>query len=173
MNERNIEIRRLSETDVEDYRAIRLAALKFAPEAFGSSYETEIERPLSHFAERLQTSIVFAAYRGDEIVGMAGMRQEEGEKRRHNGFLWGVFVARDHRRLGVARAMIEAVLNAAQGVVEQVSLVVVKDNLAALALYEALGFMRFGLEPRALKIDGVYYDQVLMLKTLSAPAPVP
>jgi hypothetical protein len=33
-----LKIRRLTASDAADYRAIRLAALKSAPEAFGSTY---------------------------------------------------------------------------------------------------------------------------------------
>jgi hypothetical protein len=47
-------IRQLTPADAADFRAIRLAALQNAQEAFGSTYEMEAARALSGWEERLQ-----------------------------------------------------------------------------------------------------------------------
>jgi RimJ/RimL family protein N-acetyltransferase len=47
-----------------------------------------------------------------------------------------------------------------------VQLAVVSENEAALRLYEAVGFVEYGYEKRALKQDGRYFDEVLMVKFL-------
>jgi RimJ/RimL family protein N-acetyltransferase len=47
-----------------------------------------------------------------------------------------------------------------------VQLTVVSENEAARRLYEAMGFVAYGHEKRALKHDGRYYDEVLMVKFL-------
>jgi RimJ/RimL family protein N-acetyltransferase len=39
-------------------------------------------------------------------------------------------------------------------------------DAAAIALYEAQGFVRYGLEPGALLVDGVLHDEVLMQRRL-------
>src|SRR5882757_6663592 len=85
-------VRRLGVADAEDYRTIRLAALAREPDAFGSVYDVEVARPLSAFAERLATSVVFAAHIGDRIVGMVGLKPETGPKDSHKGFVWGLYV---------------------------------------------------------------------------------
>ena len=87
-----VEVRRLEVTDVEDYRMIRLAALRTEPEAFGSTYEVEAARPLAVFAERLKTSAIFGAYADGRLLGMAGFKQEDGQKDRHKGSVWGMYV---------------------------------------------------------------------------------
>ena len=46
-------------------------------------------------------------------------------------------------------------------------LAVTAGNDAALKLYESLGFKAWGLEPAALVIDGVAYDEIPMTKTLT------
>jgi hypothetical protein len=56
----DIKIRRLQAEDAEDFRAIRLAALKKSPEMFGSFYALEAEKPLQFFADRLTNCAVFA-----------------------------------------------------------------------------------------------------------------
>jgi ribosomal protein S18 acetylase RimI-like enzyme len=162
-----VEIRRLGAADAADYRAIRLAALQADAEAFGSTYEAEADRPLSAFAERLASSVVFGAYISGALVGMAGFKQREGARERHKAFVWGTWVRPDMRRQGVAQALIEALLRSAAQVVEQLTLCVVKDNAGAIALYRKLGFEVYGSEPRALKSAAGYADEVLMVRLLA------
>jgi ribosomal protein S18 acetylase RimI-like enzyme len=164
----HVEIRRLGPTDADDYRSIRLAALRGDPGAFGSTYEAEVQRPADHFVQRLTSSVVFGAYVDGVIVGMAGYKREEGVRDRHKAFVWGTYVQPRRRRQGVAAALLEAVLRCADGEVEQLTLTVVKDNPEALALYRRLGFEVYGIEPRALKSPAGYADEVLMVRFFSA-----
>jgi hypothetical protein len=83
-----LQIRRLVAADAAVYRLIRLAALKGDPHAFGSTYVIEAQRPLEHFAERVASCVVLAAYLGGELVGMAGFKQHEGARDRHKAFVW-------------------------------------------------------------------------------------
>ena len=161
-----IQIRRLSREDARDYRAIRLAALEGDPAAFGSTFATEVGRTLDEFAQRLETSTVYGAYVNGRIVGMAGFKSYEGARERHKAFVWGTYVRPDVRGRGIARVLMAAVLEGARGVVEQLTLAVAKENLAALALYRELGFEVYGTEPRALKSADGYTDDVLMVRFL-------
>jgi RimJ/RimL family protein N-acetyltransferase len=43
---------------------------------------------------------------------------------------------------------------------------VVSDNEQVRRLYERLGFLEYGIEKKALKQDGRYYDEVLMARDL-------
>ena len=162
----HFDIRRLGPADAGDYRAIRLAALQGDAAAFGSTYAAEVGRTLDEFAERLETSTVYAAYADGRIVGMAGFKRYEGARERHKAFVWGTYVRPDLRGRGVARALMEAVLESAGAVVEQLTLAVAQDNLAALALYRELGFEVYGTEPRALRSDDGYADEILMVRFL-------
>jgi ribosomal protein S18 acetylase RimI-like enzyme len=163
-------IRRLGAADAAEYRAIRLAALSQDAPAFGSTYEAEAPRALAEFAARLESSAVFAAFAGDQIVGMAGFRRCAGAREAHKAFLWGTFVEPAWRRRGTARALLAALLAAAAVEVEQLTLSVVQDNAAAIALYRECGFQVYGTEPRALKSAHGYSDEVLMVRFLSARA---
>ncbi len=163
-----VTVRPLRGPDAEDYRAIRLSALQTAPEAFGSVHALEASRPLDAHAARLASSLVLGAYDGARIVGMVGLRRETGPKDAHKGTLWGFYVEPGSRRHGVGTALVAALLDAARGTVEQVTLSVV-DGAAAIALYQRLGFARYGLEPRALKTAAGYADEALMVRFLEPP----
>jgi ribosomal protein S18 acetylase RimI-like enzyme len=160
------DIRRLGSADAGDYRAIRLAALQGDAAAFGSTYAAEAGRGLSEFAQRLETSSVYGAYADGRIIGIAGFKPYEGARERHKAFVWGTYVRPDERRRGAAHALMEAVLEGARGAVEQLTLAVVSENAAAVALYRGLGFQVYGTEPRALKGDDGYADEILMVRFL-------
>ena len=162
----DVEILRMMPADAAQYREIRLEGLKCSPEAFGSTYETESVQPSSRFSERLASSAVFGAFRGPELLGIAGFAVRNGIKEAHKGLLWGMYVRAAARNAGLGKRLVAAVLDYARGRAEMVQLTVVSENEAARRLYNALGFVEYGLEKRALKQDGRYYDEVLMVKFL-------
>lgn len=163
-------IRRLDVGDAVIYRQIRLAALKAAPKAFGSTFEAEAARPIAAAEERLATSRVFGAFDTVGIMGMAGFKREEGAKDCHKGFLWGLYVAPHARGGGVAKALMAAIIDAASSEVEQLTLTVVTTNTDAVRLYRSLGFQTYGVEPRALKSAEGYSDEMLMIRFLHNPS---
>jgi RimJ/RimL family protein N-acetyltransferase len=156
-------IRLLTSTDAALYRAIRLEALAAHPEAFGSTFEREQERPLAWFEERLTMSDVFGAFIAGELVGTAGFRREDGAKTAHKAVLWGMYVRPEARKSGTGRLLVDAVTAHAAKRVEQLQLVVVSENRAALRLYTSAGFVEYGRGVKALKHGGRYYDETLMV----------
>ena len=72
------------------------------------------------------------------------------------------------RRAGIARELVDAVVDHACLHVELIELAVVSENVAALRLYAGLGFVEYGIERNGLKDGGRYYDCVLMAKPLMA-----
>jgi ribosomal protein S18 acetylase RimI-like enzyme len=162
-----IDIRRLQISEVDDFRTIRLEALKREPEAFGAVHAIEAARPLADFAERLASSVVLGAYSDGYVVGLIGFKQEDGPKKSHKGFVWGFYVRPEMRRQGVGSALIAALIEAAHVAVEQLTLTVVQENKAAISLYERFGFSIYGVEPRAMKSASGYLDEALMALSLS------
>ncbi|WP_119272955.1 GNAT family N-acetyltransferase [Taklimakanibacter deserti] len=156
-------LRRLGASDAEAFRDVRLEGLRHHPEAFGSSWEEESERPLAWFEERLERNVVLAGCADDcKIRGIAALGVQDALKIRHKGFLWGMYVRPEARGSGLAAALVERLLSEARGTVEEVRLAVVTSNEAAIRLYTRHGFKQYGVERRALKIDHRYYDELLM-----------
>ena len=62
------------------------------PHAFSSTFEDESGKELSCFAARLDRSTVLGAFRGAELLGVAGFYVQPGPKHRHKGMLWGMYV---------------------------------------------------------------------------------
>jgi RimJ/RimL family protein N-acetyltransferase len=155
-------IRLLTSADAALYRPVRLEALAAHPDAFSSAFAREQEKPLAWFEERLTTSDVFGAFIAESLVGVAGFRRQDGAKTEHKAVLWGMYVRPDARKSGAARRLVDAVVAHAAERVEQLQLAVVSENAAAIRLYTAAGFVEYGREVEALKLDGRYFDEILM-----------
>ena len=107
----------------------------------GASFEQEAAQPLSFFEQRPSGSTIFAGFRGEGLLGTAGFMPETGAKRAHKAHLWGMYVRQAARGTGLARLLVEAVLDHARGRAELVQLSVVSTNAAARRLY-ALAWVR-------------------------------
>ncbi len=164
MQDLGLVIRPLGRDDVEAWRTIRLEALAQAPEAFGDSYEVAVARPIEQFRQTVTGPFPpFGAFSGGALVGTVGFYVMSGPKMAHRGQLWGMYVAPAARGQGIGRALIEAVIAHARSRVEQIHLHVVTTNEAAYQLYRRMGFQPYGIEPRALRHDGRYYDETMMV----------
>jgi len=161
-----LEIRRLNPEDAVLYKALRLEALRNHPEAFGSDYESEKDRSVERYATRLESeqSMTFGAFHENELVGVVTIVCLEPVKMRHRANLFAMYVTPRVRKQQVGRRLVEEALRilSEHPLIEQVHLSVVRTNEAAKALYRSLGFESYAIEPRALKIDGIYHDEELM-----------
>ena len=164
-------IRKLHETDAEKYQEIRLNALKTDPEAFGSTYEREVEFSIEHVASRIaptKDQFVLGALLNDELVGTATFMLESGLKTNHKGNVFGVYVKPDYRGRAIGKTLLIKLIEQAEQCdgLEQINLAVVTDNRSAKKLYESLGFEVYGTERNALKFNDHYFDEDLMVLKL-------
>ena len=163
-----VEVRKLRSGDAADFQALRLHGLVEAPTAFGSSFEEEKDATAAEIAARIepnQGGFVLGAFDGGKLVGVVGMRRERHRKEAHKIYLWGMYVAPKGRGRGIGRALVESALRegfALDGV-RQVKLGVNAANTAAKQLYEACGFVPYGLERACLVVDGVPQDEIHMV----------
>ena len=96
---------------------------------------------------------------------MAGFYCEKHTKFRHKGMIWGVYVRRQSRGKGIAKAILSEVIRRVRmiGGLEQILLVVAATQEKPRRLYESFGFRKYGVEPRSLKVSGEYIDDELMI----------
>lgn len=113
---------------------------------------------------------VLGAFIGPQLVGVVGLQREEMRKLSHKAFIWGMYVAPSGRRSGIGRELVYQALARARGMpgVRQVNLGVNAANSAAIALYEGLGFVAFGLERGFMLLNGELHDEVHMARLLPA-----
>jgi len=168
-----MEIRRLTPADAPAYRALRLQGLREEPAAFAASYEEELAFPLSTYEGWLGVPPdrgTLGAFDGDALVGVVTLGREGRRKLAHKAHILGMYVHRDCRHRGIARALLAGALDLARaaGDVRQVNVLANAANDAARRLYAAAGFEVFGHEPRSMRIDGAWHDEVHMRLDLDA-----
>ena len=144
---------------------LRLEALREEPTAFASSYEDE-----RAFSDDVWLARLKAAYERDKnmtfyaqlegaLVGMAGAGWSAKIKLRHVAEVYGVYVSPPMRGRGIAALLIRRLLEELRSLaqIEKASLTVNSESIAAVALYEKLGFEIVGAAKRELKVAGQYY----------------
>jgi ribosomal protein S18 acetylase RimI-like enzyme len=96
---------------------------------------------------------MFGAFVDGELVGMAGFARMKPLREQHKGTVWSMYVRASARGHGLGGKLLRTIIEHARTEVEVLNLVVVSTNTAAVALYERHGFQRWGLQPRALKLE--------------------
>jgi ribosomal protein S18 acetylase RimI-like enzyme len=172
-----MEIRVLTPADAAEYWQIRQEMLEREPEAFTSSAEehqaTTIEETAARIGSDLVNSFIVGAFMDGELIGTAGFDRGSGNKNRHKGYVRRCFVTERARGAGIGRMLMTALLERVVTIdgIEQVVVSVTTTKVAALKLYQSLGFKSFGFERRALKIGEGYFDTEHMVLNLADSEP--
>ena len=170
-------LRRLTPADATAYRALSLRGFAIAPDAFTSTVAEREAQPLSVWEQRLSEAPdapdeVHGAFVDGTLVGCAGLLTETRTKTRHKATLVGMFVAPEAEGRGLGLALVQAVLAAARARpgVRVVTLTVTEGNARAEGLYARCGFVRFGVEPLAMRdlATGAFFGKVHMHCDLNA-----
>ena len=166
-------IRILEESDAHLYQKVRLDALKMNPDAFGSTYEREVGYSLEMVKERIKPIrnkyTVGAFDKRKSLIGIVTFVREDNLKTRHKGNVYGMYIAPGNRGQGLGKLLMNELISRAKNSdgLEQINLTVVSDNHYAKKLYTSLGFEVYGIERNALKFNGRYYDEDLMVLKLA------
>lgn len=135
-------VRRVEGADWARLRAVRLAALADAPSAFGSSSEREQHYDEERWREWSSNVATFLAFHNAVPVGMAGGMAGDSADERTVVAMW---VHPEHRRTGIASALLEAVRSwARDDGATRLSLWVTRTNDPAVTLYTRAGFTSTG-----------------------------
>lgn len=160
-------IRLLVAADAAAYRALMLEAYTLVPDAFTSSVAEREALPLDWWVRRIGAApdapeLVWGAFVGDTLAGVAGLAFEQRERTRHKAVLFGMYLRPAARGHGLARRLVQALLDAARQApaTQIVQLTVTDTNAAAIRLYTGCGFAPFGSEPFAVRLGERYITKL-------------
>jgi RimJ/RimL family protein N-acetyltransferase len=168
-----ITIRVAAPDDAARLRELRLEALASHPEAFAADYAStaaeSVEAWAGHIAKYASedTGIICVASAEDQLIGMTGLARGHWPKTQQSGTIWGVYVKADWRGLRVAEALLKACIAWAQAhELVIVKLGVITSNTSAIRCYARCGFTVYGIDPKAIYYNAVFYDELLMAKPI-------
>ena len=120
------------------------------------------ERRAIRLLRRHPDAALFVAETSEGIVGRLSVTRDNHPSSQHIADL-GLMVARDYRRRGAGRALLEAAVEWARASgVSKVELHVFPHNEAAIKLYESFGFEREGYRKRHYRRGQEHVDAILM-----------
>lgn len=161
-------VRLLGPDDVEVFRSIRLEALRVEPAAFASSAKDWEKLPAEEWRRRLTDNPVFVALRDDAPIGIMGLLRERPAKMAHRAYIVMVYVRRDQRGTGAARALLQSTMEHARTMaIRQLELAVNAENEAAIRFYRREGFREIGRIPNALMHEDREIDELLMARHIA------
>jgi RimJ/RimL family protein N-acetyltransferase len=165
-----INIRRATLEDAAALRELRLEALQNRPEAFGSDYEKESRQPLAQTEDSLRDEMnlaIFIATAESKLIGMTGIGKYRHTKLKHGAFVWGVYVQPAWRGQGVSQQIMQACIQwGREHGLQFIKLAVINTNAPAINSYLRSGFRVYGVDPRVILYNDIYYDELLMVKDL-------
>lgn len=167
-------IRSLTPADIEAFTVLRRQSFASDPLSWDSDpdYEVTAEEWLPKILET-DNQFVLGYFLTEgretpELAGIIGFTRYEKLKRRHRAMVWGVYVSPAARGRGAARQLLAETIRRAKVMpgLERLTLTVSNHAKAALAMYEAAGFVTFGREPGAARTGEVSMDEIYMLLEL-------
>jgi GNAT superfamily N-acetyltransferase len=164
-----VTVRPANAQDAERLGAIRTESVTLHPASFGSTPEEVAAYDWTDLTGGgKRESAVFVAEHAGELVGLTGVFRSSRVKDAHHADVWGVYVREPWRGNGIAQALVNAAVDwAASRGVAIVKLTVVPDS-GAMGCYHRCGFRVTGVDPAALKVDGEYYDEILMSRWIGS-----
>ena len=159
-------IRTLNIDDLDIFIQIREDSLRIDPRSFGADSNKPLDRAITakRMRKKNDEDFILAYFEGNEILGMVGFLRETGQKFRHKGHVWGVFVYPDHRRKGIAYQLMLTLIDKARKIdgLQKINLSANRTSIASVELYGKLGFKPYGTERNAAQYEGEILDEVYM-----------
>ena len=121
------------------------------------------ERALIERFRATDNALALVAVEGDRVVGSLTFEGGPRQRIRHTGEL-GIALQQAYTGMGVGRALLETLIEWAEGsgIIRKLDLKVRADNVAAIRLYEKLGWRVEGRVTRDLCVDGTFHDAIYM-----------
>ena len=138
-------IRRLKIGEADLFKEVRLAALKDAPYAFSSTYESALERSPESWTEQANNSAqgsdraTFIVFSDDKPIGMAALYRTDNQP--DTGELVQVWINPEHRGTGLANKLMDIVFDwARQNSFIRIIAGITRENTKATNYYIKYGF---------------------------------
>jgi len=164
---KSIIVKQVTSLDWQEYKKIRLEALKKESHAFGSSYTKEKERSENEWKVKLAKSensnsfsFFYAVSKENKFVAIGGAYQDENKQ-------WNIiaiYTKKEVRGQGLGRKIVQSIIDELKTrKVKKAYLCVNTLQTAAQVLYKKNGFRITKIIKNQILGDGKHYDEVEMV----------
>ena len=164
-------VRSLCADDAEALNAFRYAT--YSETYFMARYPEEganLEAMQNRLEGCVESPVNFevGAFAGEKLVWEFGVAQVRPHIKYRHRAVMGISVRKEYWGCGLGSYLMQLAIDQTRtNGFEQLELGVYSDNTRAIHLYEKVGFVRCGIQPRAFKLkDGTYRDEIMMVKML-------
>ena len=163
-------IRPLGPEDVDAFIQIRGDSLELFPYAFGSAPGIEISRnnTLVDLKQKNDENFILGYFdQHEELIGIVGCFREKGIKYRHKANIWGMFVYPDYQGKKIGEQLIKECIRRISLIddIHKIRVCATHLSIAAIKLYQKLGFTTYGKEQNAMR----WNDQALEMVYMDLP----
>ncbi len=146
-----IKIRTAEEKDIPELLDIYNQEVLYGTASFDTIPKTLDERREWFFAHNVANHPLIVAERGGKLAGYASLSPYRDKEAYKGTVELSVYVGETHRRMGVASALMKALLDSARqdASTHTVVSIITEENRASIALHEKFGFSRCGIIHRA------------------------
>lgn len=171
-----ISIRPLTSQDAAEFKKLRIMALTRDPQAFLNTLERETNWPVERYSSDIWYSQsgspfgYYGAWMGTSLAGYVKVTASGLVKQKHVAFLYNLYVSPDFRNQKVASTLFSHVVNSLKKhEVECIYASCIASNELALLFYQKMGFEKVGIQPKCVKWNGMYDDEVSLYLELGQP----
>jgi len=161
----SISITTVSPDRWQEYKQLRLEALKNDPIAFATTYNEDNVLPNSEWQDRLHNPYMLFAEHEGILVGMAGALLYKGQCVEHKATIVSVYIKPEYRGQGIATKLMQHLMNCLKSdpKIVHVQLTVNTQNHSAIKLYETVGFKKIGVLEKLVKVNDAFIDGYMMV----------
>ena len=157
----DLTLRILTVEDWAAWRDLRIEMLRDAPEGFHADLSEVADWGETEWRGSIRPlpDARFGLFRNGALAGSACFLREKAIKLRHKGWMTAVYVTPELRGQGWGRKLTRAVIDHAR---EHVDVLLTGASRAGAPVYKAEGFVTYGIERDASRVDGRSIDDELM-----------
>lgn len=158
-----VQIIKLSKERWEEFRDLRLFALKNEKFSFLTTFNEESKKDSVDWQRKLNST--FFAESSGKLIGMASYAFLDKERAKHICNIFAVYLLPEFRGQGIAQKLFDKIIDdCKKNSIKKIELEVFANNISATKFYEKNGFEIIGKFQKKFLIDGKYYDEFLMEK---------
>lgn len=157
----------------EEFKKLRIEAIRESPVAFSQDVSDIVNTPDKEWIEILEKALdgellLYFVESNGELIALAGARFYTKEKIKHNAFLDSLHVSPAFREMGIGGELLKKRIEfiVERGGIKNIICEIFSSQVASIELHKKFGFTQGGTIKDFLYFEGKYSDTIFFRKSL-------